>query len=662
MNYFDLYSSYPDSTISAVWGFHIKEANRIPLIAETLHQGDNKLFERFAACYVELRALPRAARRSLQRRLARSTELAAVLPKSLYQDGGRLQHRMAWSLAGAALLLALGQGITTAATIPVTTNVPNIVADGQCSLIEAIVNANNDAATHADCPAGNGRDTIVLPANATVTLNTVHASTFWGQPVGLPLITSRITIEGNGAMIARDGNAPAFGLMAVSGDLTLQSVTVSGGSSGSGGGIYNTGILSIKDSTISGNTALGSGGAVYNYGGILTIENSTISDNTANSSGGGVSNTPFFYGSGVSGILTITNSTVSGNRADWGGGVDNFQYCHLNHCHAGALTLNRSLVAGNLATVGPEIENAVRIGPASPKPLHNVTANNFNLFGADSNAGVTGFTPGPTDVVPGVPLAHILGPLADNGGPTPTHALVAGSPAIDAGDPGGCRNNLKRLLVADQRGFARHVDGNNDGIVRCDIGAFEYGAEFVPVPPPPPPSQPPLTIGATTHATGEAGVSFTSDLMISGGVAPYIVSITKGALPAGLSLGNDGIISGTISQTAKSAKITVRITDSLNESVTQTLAITVLKALRIAEKAKSGRLGKSYNASLKIRGGQGPFNWFITSGALPMGLSFNTSTGAITGIPEQAGEFPLSVQVTDVLGGVDSENLTLTIK
>ena len=123
---------------------------------------------------------------------------------------------MAWSLAGAALLLALGQGVATAATITVTTNNPNIVADGQCSLIEAIVNANNDAATYPDCAAGSGADTIVLPANANVTLSAVYANgTQDGNPVGLPLITSQITIQGNGAMISRPENAPDFGLMAV---------------------------------------------------------------------------------------------------------------------------------------------------------------------------------------------------------------------------------------------------------------------------------------------------------------------------------------------------------------------------------------------------------------------------------------------------------------
>ena len=211
-------------------------------------------------------------------------------------------------------------------------------------------------------------------------------------------------------------------------------------------------------------------------------------------------------------------------------------------------------------------------------------------------------------------------------------------------------------MLTDQRGFARHVDGNSDGTIRCDIGAFEFGAEFVPTPPGP------LAIGATTVATGEAGVSFTSDLMISGGVTPYIVSITKGKLPSGLSLGNDGIISGTLSQNAKSAKITVRITDSVNESVTQTFTITVVKAVRIAEKAETGRVGKDYRASFKPKGGRGPFSWSITSGVLPPDLNFNTATGAITGIPTQAGEFPLTVQVTDALGGVEVENLTLRIR
>jgi hypothetical protein len=394
------------------------------------------------------------------------------------------------------------------------------------------------------------------------------------------------------------------------------------------------------------NTANFSGGGVYNSAGVLTITNSTISGNTANV-GGGLRNTAYCYFGCSSATLTIENSTISGNHANQGGGVSNVLVCYASSCPPATLTLNRSLIAGNQASTGaPEIEN---VGSSI------VNTNNFNLFGTNGDAGVTGFTPGPTDLVPSVSLGQILGPLANNGGPTQTHALVAGSPAIDAGDPGGCRNNLKTLLLTDQRGFARHVDGNNDGAVRCDIGAFEFGAESVPIPSP-------LGIGATTLATGEIGVSFSSDLMVSGGVAPYVLSITKGKLPSGLTLGNDGIVSGTISPTAKSEKLTVRFTDSLNESVTKTFKLTVLKALNVSAKAKTGRIGKNYKESFKIKGGLGPFNWSITAGALPTGLSFNTATGAITGIPTQAGTFPLMVQVTDALGGVDAENLTLTVK
>jgi hypothetical protein len=520
MNYFDLYSSYPDRTIAAAWESQVKEADKTPWLADALTECGDELFTRFAACYAELRALPRSARRAVQRQLARSTELAAILPEYLQQGGRRLQHRMAWSLAGAALLLALGQGLATAATITVTTNDSRIIPDGQCSLVEAIVNANNDAATHSDCPSGSGPDTIVLPANDYIMLSNPYVTrystpigtTFSGPPFGLPVITSQITIEGNGTTIHRHKNAPAFGLIGVRGnfpqpstpgDLTLQNVTLSGGS----GGVSNNGTLSIKNSIISGNTGSGvsnsygtltienstishntsrgvtnsgsltiqnstiagnttnfGGGGISNYGGTVAIINSTISNNTANV-GGGVSNPSGYYGGGS---LTITNSTISGNRANHGGGVYNFGSCFYNRftgqtfCNNAALTLNRSLIVGNDATLAPEVENR-----------GIVTANNFNLFGTNGNAGVSGFTPGPTDIVPGVSLGQILGSLKNNGGPTPTHALVSGSPAIDAGNPGGCRNSQGALLGTDQRGFPRHVDGNNDGSARCDIGAVE---------------------------------------------------------------------------------------------------------------------------------------------------------------------------------------------
>lgn len=171
-------------------------------------------------------------------------------------------------------------------TIIVTTTANTIAADGQCSLREAIINANNDAATHADCAAGSGADTIVLQASTTYTL-AVRDNTEYGYN-GLPAITSAITIEGNGATIARGSGVgiPAFRFIHITstGNLTLRNVALSnglaqggnGGSAGGGGGgggaglggaIYNRGMLTAINSTLNGNQAAGGNGGIAISGG-----------------------------------------------------------------------------------------------------------------------------------------------------------------------------------------------------------------------------------------------------------------------------------------------------------------------------------------------------------------------------------------------------------
>jgi hypothetical protein len=94
----------------------------------------------------------------------------------------------------------------------------------------------------------------------------------------------------------------------------------------------------------------------------------------------------------------------------------------------------------------------------------------YNLIQDTSGCTLTG-----TSDIVGLP--PLLGPLGDNGGPTPTHALLPGSPALDAGDPAGCRDSQGTLLTSDQRGEPR-PQGN-----ACDIGAFEAGLapQMVPV-------------------------------------------------------------------------------------------------------------------------------------------------------------------------------------
>ena len=154
--------------------------------------------------------------------------------------------------------------------------------------------------------------------------------------------------------------------------------------------------------------------------------------------------------------FAINNSTISGNTASGAGGVYN------NTAYVGTATVNfsHSIVSGNTATGnGREVWNS----------SGTVYADDYNLFGYNNDDGLYGCpaVPGAKDIVPGagVQVGDILDDLADNGGPTETHALVAGSPAIDAGN-----SAIPSPPTYDQRGpgFPRVVNGV------IDVGAYEY--------------------------------------------------------------------------------------------------------------------------------------------------------------------------------------------
>jgi len=356
MNYFQAYLPSLDEAIVAAWDSQVAGAAETPWLAQALATKSADLFPRFASCYAQLRALPRGARRALQRRLARSCELAIPF---------EWQRKLAGSLAGAALLLALGQGTAQAVDITVNTNNPAINgADNKCSLIEAIINANDDAVTHPNCVvAGSGADKIILQPNKTITLTTPFVPNYSG-PTGLPVITTPITIEGaGGSKIVRKSTGPQFRLLAVSntGDLTLKNVNLSRGrTAGNGGGVFNNGTLTITNSTLSGNSAAGAGGGIFSDdNATVTITNSTLSGNTAYD-GGGIFSDYFSVltidsskllknraalGGGVfghdNGSVDITNTTISGNSADYGGGTYN--------ASNGTMTIQNSTVMSNRA-------------------------------------------------------------------------------------------------------------------------------------------------------------------------------------------------------------------------------------------------------------------------------------------------------------------------
>lgn|GEM_PF-2901146 len=250
------------------------------------------------------------------------------------------------------------------------------------------------------------------------------------------------------------------------GTMTIEATTVSGNSSERGAGIFNeAGLTSaqITNSTISSNDA-NDGGGIYN-GGTLKVINSTISGNTALTNGGGIYND-------VAGLFTFANVTVTNNHCDDdddddgdGGGLYVAGGAGADH------RLRNTIVSGNFrhsVFFNPPVHNNIAGG--------NVTGS-FNLIGTGSG-GLNSSAPNILDN-----NDPKLAPLGDYGGPTQTHALLTGSPAIDKGDncvtDSSCEAPYNTIqLDFDQRGsgFPRKIDGDGDTTATVDIGAFESPA------------------------------------------------------------------------------------------------------------------------------------------------------------------------------------------
>lgn len=328
--------------------------------------------------------------------------------------------------------------------------------NGKCTLRAAIQEANFAASD----------DTInfSLPANSTINLLSA-----------LPAIDGNVVINGPGAntlTVQRStaGGTPNFRVFAINPSRTvnISGLTISNGSmvdapGNDGAGILNQGILTLSTCTVSGNTTPRSGGGVANNGGTMTVTGCTITGNSAGVAGSGVVN---------SGTLTINNSTISGNATDGLSNVSLGVATLVNDTFSGNTVRGISNNGGATVNIGNTIVGNTPLGGPDVAGTFNSLGN--NVIG--SGSGSTGFTNGVNgDKVgaTGAVLDPRLGPLANNGGTTQTHALLSGSPALDGGS-----NTLATNagLTTDQRGggFDRFIDSADlDAITQVDIGAFE---------------------------------------------------------------------------------------------------------------------------------------------------------------------------------------------
>jgi predicted outer membrane repeat protein len=209
------------------------------------------------------------------------------------------------------------------------------VADGNVYGTQGLIWAVQQANTN-----GTSNDIICLAPNGTYNLNTVVESNS-----GLPIVTTPITIWGYNATISRTVGSPTFRIwnVSTSGDLTIENLMISGGSSDSGGAIFSTGKITLTNVTLSNNTASVSGGAIYNRG-AASITNALIDNNTS-ASGGGV------YNIGTLSTLTITGSTISNNTAsNLGGGIGNSE---------ATIQISQSIIRKNSAKEGGGLHNGL---------------------------------------------------------------------------------------------------------------------------------------------------------------------------------------------------------------------------------------------------------------------------------------------------------------
>jgi len=320
----------------------------------------------------------------------------------------------------------------------------------------------NCTVTGNDTPLSGGG---IFHANGTLSIvdsKISNNSTHDPEGAGGGLATANGVVQISGSTFSENSSNNGAGIFAYGGTVVIRGTTFSANDAGAalGAGIFNDGATVIVDTTtFTGNNAsAGGGGGIYHNAGTTTVTRSTFTNNSAR------------HGGGIdvkSGSVSVVNSTFDSNTASVGegGAIDQ---------EGGSVTLIASTVARNTAfgaglksagnfTVGNSIVALNDSGPAShPDVLGTFTSLGYNLIGKSDGSVGFGAVGDQVGTIAS-PIDPHLGALASNGGPTQTDALLAGSPAIDAGNPA-------LPLPTDQRGVSRPQGA------APDIGAYERQA------------------------------------------------------------------------------------------------------------------------------------------------------------------------------------------
>jgi CSLREA domain-containing protein len=342
-----------------------------------------------------------------------------------------------------------------------------LAAQLTATVIDSTVHGNRVLALDE---AGGG---VWASSNLTITRSTISANELAAGVVGGPLTSG---IGGGGAFsqsgfilvtdsvvrdnVARGSNASGGGIRAMNGPVTITRSTISGNEAGGSGGGVHANRVDLYDSAVIRNSAAGFGGGIQASQQSL-VSNSTVSGNSTSGLGA--------RGGGIfGGTLSVERSTVTDNHTDGteaqGGGV----------ATSSSAVVRGSIVAGNTSGSGHGDDLW-----GSVNPFYSLLGNNDGATGSFVAEAPVGSPDARGNLIGGLVDGVIdprLGPLANNGGPTLTQALLVGSPAINAGDPAAVAG-VGTVPPFDQRGsgFVRVADDDNQGGARIDMGAYERG-------------------------------------------------------------------------------------------------------------------------------------------------------------------------------------------